>query len=326
MGTIWGKIAPQSALSQQFPPPSTFDTARDIPDLSGKVMIVTGGNSGIGYHTVKQLLLKDAKVYLAARSPTRCADAMSRLKKETNGKEPILLQLDLADLCSVRKAAEDFLSKEERLDILFNNAGVMVPPINSLTTQGYDLRTNVLGHYFFTMLLMPALKRSTTHYNIKARVITTSSFMHEMAPGPTGINWEILKGGAARDKAIKKLGMSSHWKVYALSKIGAVFLSNILVEDYGDTVVSCALHPGGLSTDLQQHTPGWQQWLLRQLLYAAPYGALTQLWAGTTLEAEAVNGKYFIPWARKGQADPRAADKKTRNQLKVWLEEQVKVF
>lgn len=85
---------------------------------------MTGGNSGIGYHIVKQLLLKNARVYLAARSPSRCEEAVKRLRSETSGKEPILLHLDLADLHSVKKAAEEFLSKEERLDILFNNACV----------------------------------------------------------------------------------------------------------------------------------------------------------------------------------------------------------
>jgi retinol dehydrogenase 12 len=86
---------------------------------------VTGGNSGVGYHIVKQLLLKDAKVYLAARSPSKYKEAAKRLKEETGGKEPILLQLDLADLQSVKTAAKEFLSKEERLDILFNNACVL---------------------------------------------------------------------------------------------------------------------------------------------------------------------------------------------------------
>jgi NAD(P)-dependent dehydrogenase (short-subunit alcohol dehydrogenase family) len=119
-------------------------------------VLVTGGNTGIGYQTVKQLLLKNAKVYLAARSPERANEAIKRLEEETK-KSAIFLQLDLADLPSVRKAAESFLAQESRLDLLFNNgcvssyqsvreidifrSGVMVSPPEMLTAQGHDLRT-----------------------------------------------------------------------------------------------------------------------------------------------------------------------------------------
>lgn len=84
---------------------------------------MTGGNTGIGFHTVRELLLKNAKVYLAARSPSKAKEAIEKLEKET-GKESILLQLDLGDLNSIKKAAREFLSKENKLDILFNNACV----------------------------------------------------------------------------------------------------------------------------------------------------------------------------------------------------------
>ncbi|KAF8195281.1 hypothetical protein K438DRAFT_1760937 [Mycena galopus ATCC 62051] len=164
-----------------FPP--KFHPERDMPDLSGKVIIVTGGNTGIGYETAKQLLLKNAKVYLAARSPDRASAAIKRLEEEIQ-KSPIFLQLDLADLTSVRKASDTFLSQESRLDILFNNECVPVPcapeiklilwkaechdlPPDQVTAQEYDLRerigvviyfiklvagfgTNVIGHFLFT--------------------------------------------------------------------------------------------------------------------------------------------------------------------------------
>lgn len=89
-----------------------------------QIALVTGGNTGIGYHTVKQLLLKNAKVYLAARSPDKAAAAIKRLEEETKGKKAIFLKLDLADLSRVRKAAEGFLALESRLDLLFNNGYV----------------------------------------------------------------------------------------------------------------------------------------------------------------------------------------------------------
>ncbi|KAF8512183.1 NAD-P-binding protein [Gautieria morchelliformis] len=327
MGNVVAIFAPQSAISQQFPPKSKFVPARDIPDLTGKVTIVTGGNSGIGYQTVKQLLLKNAKVYLAARSATRCEDAVKRLKEETGGKEPVILHLDLADLHSVKKAAEEFLSKEERLDILFNNAAVMAPPPDLLTVQGYDLQfgTNVLGHYFFTMLLLPALERSTTYHETKSRVVNTSSAVHDFAPGRTGLDWKTMKG-AGREEAIKRLGYVPQWKLYGASKIGSIFLSNILTRYHGDVVTSCAVHPGSIITDLVKYLPGWQQWITHKICHPAPFGAFTQLWAGTTREAEGVSGKYLIPWARVGKADPRAANEATQDELKGWLDLQLKEY
>jgi hypothetical protein len=139
MGNTLAKIAPNSSLSKDlYPPSSTFEPERDIPDLSGKVRLinyvswiwygkngfqvalVTGGNTGIGFHTVKQLLLKNATVYLAARSRERGAEAIARLEADT-GRKAIFLQLDLADLASVRRAATSFLEQESQLDILFNN-------------------------------------------------------------------------------------------------------------------------------------------------------------------------------------------------------------
>ncbi|ELU35905.1 short chain dehydrogenase domain-containing protein [Rhizoctonia solani AG-1 IA] len=100
-----------NALSQSFPPKSLF-SVEQIPDLTGQVIIVTGGNAGVGKETCKAscsaLLNKNAKVYLAARSKSRADDAIEWLKSETNGKAPIFLELDLGNLASVRKAAEEF--------------------------------------------------------------------------------------------------------------------------------------------------------------------------------------------------------------------------
>ncbi|KAF8512182.1 NAD-P-binding protein [Gautieria morchelliformis] len=323
--SIIGWIAPQSRLSQQFPPDSTFDPGRDIPDLTGKVALVTGGNAGIGYHTVKHLLLKNAKVYLAGRSPARCADAVKQLKDDT-GREPVVLNLDLADLPSVRRGAEEFLAKEERLDILYNNAGVLAPPLDRLTEQGYDLRTNVLGHYFLTTLLLPALVRSTAHHNTKSRILHVSSIGHDLAPRPTGLDWRTVKGGPERDRAIREYGPVATWRLYGASKMGNILLSHIFTRYHGDHVVSCPLHPGLLMTDIWGYAPRWLQWILGYILYPVPDGALTQLWAGTTPEAEGISGKYLIPWARVGKANPPAYNEETQDKLKEWLEAELKGY
>ncbi|CCO34593.1 hypothetical protein BN14_08697 [Rhizoctonia solani AG-1 IB] len=312
-------------FSQAFPPKSLF-SVEQIPDLTGQVVIVTGGNAGVGKETCKALLNKNAKVYLAARSKSRADDAIEWLKAETNGKAPIFLELDLGNLDSVRKAAEEFKSKEQELHVLFNNAGVMTPPVEQRTANGYDLQfgTNVLGHYFFTTLLLPTLihtAKSSPLARGHARVINTSSSAVYFVP-KGGIAWETLGTDASSTAACKKLGTGG---LYAQSKLGNVLFSNELAKRYADQgIISSSLNPGNLQTDLQRHIPWLVAKAMNLFLYPASYGALTQLWSGTSLDGESHSGKFLIPWARVGDAGPSSHDEKLAEKLWSWLEEQVK--
>jgi len=165
-------------------------TFEDIPDQTGRVVLVTGGNTGLGYVTCQELLAKGAKVYLAGRQSQKSEDAIERLKKETGKDNVHLLPVDLSELKSVRTAAETFLSKEKRLDILINNAGVLAVPVDELTKDGYDMHfgVNLLAHHHLTVLLLPALIAADT----PARVVNLSSFGHQFAPAE-GISFETLK-------------------------------------------------------------------------------------------------------------------------------------
>ncbi|KAF8152852.1 hypothetical protein K438DRAFT_1623060 [Mycena galopus ATCC 62051] len=331
MGNALAKIAPNSSLSQDlYPPSSKFQPQHDIPDLTGKVALVTGGNTGIGFHTVQQLLLKNATVYLASRSADKGAKAIKRLEEAT-GRKALFLQLDLADLASVRHAATSFLAQESRLDILFNNGGVMVTPVAQLTAQNQDLQfgTNVTGHYFLTQLLLPALICSFQATKVPARVIHTSSSGHKQACPGTGIEFVSLTGGPARNAWLKKL--TKRWmalgrRLYGESKLGNILVSNHLAKKYSDVLVSCALHPGSVRTNLQQNLPGLMQRMLDVVLPPPDMGAYTQLWAGTTAEPNQINGQYLIPWARMGKADPISSSSKLEEQTIAWLEEQIQGF
>ncbi|KAJ7225004.1 NAD(P)-binding protein [Mycena rebaudengoi] len=304
MGNFLAKIAPNSKLSTDlFAPTSKFIPERDIPDLSGKIALVTGGNTGLGYHTVKQLLLKNAKVYLAARSAEKGAEAIRRLEEETK-KAAIFIQLDLADLRSVRKAADAFLAQESRLDLLFNNGGVMVSPTEQLTAQKHDLQfgTNVIGHYFLTELLITALAASQQATNVPARVINTSSSAHTFAPAGT-IDFASLRGGLARDALIKKWGsFRAPWNLYGESKLGNILVSNHLAKAHADILVSCALHPGGIRSNARF------------------------LWAATTASPAQINGEYLIPWARVGKAAPSAGNTTLEEDVIAYLKEQVEGY
>ncbi|KAJ6549157.1 NAD-P-binding protein [Mycena sp. CBHHK59/15] len=304
-----------------------------MPDLSGKAcsffsLGASGqlsvidhschwGNTGIGYQTVKQLLLKNAKVYLAARSEEKAAAAIQKLEEETK-KTALFIQLDLADLPSVRKAAETFLAQEQKLDILFNNGGVMVSPPEMLTAQNFDLQfgTNVIGHYFLTDLLVCApyqsinlplitfSERSSPH---SRRLINTSSMGHQFAPS-TGIEFFCDR------------------KLYGESKLGNILVSNYFAKNHSDILVSCSVHPGGIRTELQRHFASWQQVIGKMFLYPAPMGAHTQLWAGTVATPAQITGQYVVPWGQVGKPDKRALNTKLEEEVVAYIKEQVKDF
>ncbi|KAJ7211586.1 hypothetical protein GGX14DRAFT_362564 [Mycena pura] len=128
-----------SVIDQNFFPPKATWTTADVPDLSSRVTLVTGANSGLGFETAKVLLRHNAKVYVACRSISKGEAARATLKNET-GKEAILLPLGLSSLDSIKQAAAEFRRQESELHVLFNNAGVMACPNALLTHEGYDLQ------------------------------------------------------------------------------------------------------------------------------------------------------------------------------------------
>ncbi|KAJ7491400.1 NAD(P)-binding protein [Mycena galericulata] len=345
--------------------PKKFNPARDIPDLSDKVysipfaskvffltnhfakiIIVTGGNIGIGYETVKALLLKNATVYLAARSPAKGNAAITELETETK-KRAKLLELDLADLKSVRRAAEAFLARESRLDILFNNGGVMSPPVDQLTAQGYDLQfgTNTLGHFFLTELLLPALTESHAHFSAPARIIHTSSTGHILTP-KRDIFFDAVKGGPARDALAKKwdgiwyvffaalpksrlpsiLAHASRRKFYGASKLGNIIVSDYYAQNHSDILVSCSLHPGLIRSGLQRHGNRIFKFLTGLAFSPTHVGAYNQLWAATTASAQEVNGKYFLPVGVAKPPGGITGDKELAADVIAYLKEAVKEF
>lgn len=304
-----------NAANSMICPKGDF-TADQIPDLSGRIAIVTGGNTGIGKETIKVLLQRNVKVYLGARSKLKAELAIQELKEQT-GREAIFLELDLGNLASVRKTAEEYMSKESELHILFNNAGVMTPPKEMLTDDSYDLQfgTNVIGPFLFTQLLMPALlagKASSPDEH--ARIVMTSS----SAALVYTLNFDSFKDGPARRK------MSTE-QLYQQSKFADAVLGRQFANKYKDQgIISYSADPGLIQTDLQRHMPSMQRRIIGTMLRPAPMGALTQLWAGTMPEALEHNGEYLIPWARIGRCREEAYDDELGNRLWNWLVEETK--
>ncbi|KAG1871923.1 NAD(P)-binding protein [Suillus tomentosus] len=310
MGHIW------SAYIRETYPPSTKFHASDVPDMSGKVVLVTGANSGIGKETARVLLTKNAKVYVACRDKAKGENAIRDLKEST-GKEACFLQLNLANLKSIKASGEEFLQREPVLHVLFNNAGVMAPPIEMLTDDGYDLQfgTNVLGHFYFTKIVMPALLAGATRSpDGTARIVNTASNAHWFG----SLDYNTFKDSPARkQKSVKNL--------YGQSKMGNILFAAEVAKRYGNRgIVSTALNPGGIKTELGRYHGSFSKTISSIIFHDVSLGALTQLYAGTTAEGANLNGKYLVPWARIGNTHPDTQDPQQASELWNWLEDQVK--
>ncbi|KAK7064582.1 NAD(P)-binding protein [Favolaschia claudopus] len=310
-----------SLYAQSFPPPPLFNPDTHIPDLSNKIILITGGYSGIGEATVRELLQHDAKVYIAGRNRDKYEQCIARSKSETKGREPLFLQVDLGNLCSIKRAAEEFLSKEKELHVLFNHAGQMLCPVDRTTDDGYDAQfgTNVLGHFFLTKQLLPALiAGAKSSPDGRARVVNTSSFAHYFG----SLDYETFKDSPKR-RRLTKARLSSQ------SKLGNVMFSNELARRHGHQgIVSTVLNPGHIRTSWRDNIPKYQAAAVDFILHEPDHGALTLLWAGTSPETVIYNGqnKFLIPWARLSEAKAGADDETTCGNLWSWLEEQIQDF
>jgi NAD(P)-dependent dehydrogenase (short-subunit alcohol dehydrogenase family) len=194
-------------------------TENNIGDQSGKVFIVTGATGGIGKELIKILYDQNAKVYIAARSNSKAKKLIEEVKlasPESKG-ELAFLKLELDDLTTIKASAEEFLAKENRLDVLWNNAGVMIPPEGSKTKQGYELQLGInnLGHFLFTHFLTPILQKTAkASAPNSVRVLWVSSSAADGAPRPA---IDLSNMDYSRKEGL--------WGPYMRSKAGSVIHS-----------------------------------------------------------------------------------------------------
>jgi NAD(P)-dependent dehydrogenase (short-subunit alcohol dehydrogenase family) len=217
--------------------------AADIPFLAGKRVLITGANSGIGYHAALKLARKGAHVMLASRDRKRGEEALARLDADSPSAHTELVIFDLASLGSVRDFAEKELAKHRPMHILINNAGVMTPPKRLQTADGFELQfgTNVLGHFALSALLMPALEMAAAESGERPRVVTIASIAHKRGQ----LDFDDLQ-------STKSYGPMRAYQQSKLADLMFTFELDRRLRAASSRVMSVAAHPGVAQTNLFQ--------------------------------------------------------------------------
>ncbi|KAG0646559.1 Short-chain dehydrogenase reductase [Hyphodiscus hymeniophilus] len=282
-----------SLFSAIFPPPPTF-TEKDLQSLAGKVFIVTGAASGVGFELAKILYGAGGTVYIAARSTSRCEGAIQKIKNQAGNSKPVgrleSIVVDLADLASVKDAANEFLRRETRLDVLVHNAGVMMPPAGSKGKQGHGLEmaTNCLAPYLLTILLEPLLIRTAASSpTLSVRVVFIVSLIQFGTP----------QGGVMFDSQGNPQTLSSKSDTYMQSKAGGALLAGEFAKRLESRNI--------LSV---RDLPGIASSIMKRVFKEPVYGAYTELYASLSPELKAEhNGGYIMAWGRIAQLPAHVA-------------------
>ncbi|NLU39107.1 MAG: SDR family NAD(P)-dependent oxidoreductase [Bacteroidales bacterium] len=290
-------------------------TFENIPDLQGKTIIVTGGNSGLGYESVKAFALKGATVILACRNLAKGEKAKNEILKTNPSGEIQVMQLDLANLTSVEAFAKKFASEHKQLNVLLNNAGIMATP-NIKTDDGFEaqLGTNHLGHFALTGHLLPLLKGTP-----QSRVVNVSSLAH--------------KGGKMdfNDLMFEKCRKFKPMRAYGQSKLANLLFTYELQRFFEANNIDCiavAAHPGGSNTRLANHfeTNKFMEAvskIARGAMQPAAKGALPQIRA--SVDANVKGGDYFGPsgigelFGYPVLVKSNAASHNEENARKLWV-------
>ncbi|MGD0118537.1 MAG: oxidoreductase [Candidatus Binatus sp.] len=297
-------------------PDKTPWTADDMPDLSGKTIVVTGGNSGIGYEAALEFARKRAEVILACRDLGKARSAAAQITASSSGAKVSVMELDLANLASVRGFSEAFHLEHPALHVLVNNAGVMAIPYRQ-TADGFEMQfgTNHLGHFALTGLLLDRLVASEG-----ARVVNVSSGAHRFG----SIHFDDLQWKQNYRK----------WRAYGQSKLANLLFTFELqrrADAAGKKLLSVACHPGYAATNLQAVGPKMSgssiaEYLMdlgnRAFAQSAAMGALPTEYAAVASDVH--GGEYIGPdgvgefWGHPKRVPYSAAAKDTAAAAKLW--------
>ncbi|KAM0263962.1 hypothetical protein ACHAQJ_000997 [Trichoderma viride] len=299
-----------SFLKSYFPVNPTL-LEKDVPNLLGRVFIITGGTSGVGLQLAKILYHANAtRIYILSRSVQSGDAAIEAVTKSvpppgmkhrtTEPKDAItFLQLDLSDFSSIKAAAESFLQIETRLDVIWHNAAIMLAPEGSVSKQGHELTfaTNVLGPFLFQKFLTPVMLKtaeSSDSAQGSVRVCWAGAGTAVTPPGKDGIVWDDW--GLSTNEFEGFRGRTAR---YIQSKAANAILASEMARRYPH-IISCAFNPGALRTDIARHAPWYLQTIHNLMSHPVRFGALTELYAGLSEEVAQRNGCFIIPFGQVG--------------------------
>ncbi|KAF2469114.1 NAD(P)-binding protein [Lindgomyces ingoldianus] len=327
-----------ATLSQLFPPAPGL-TETNLPSQKGKVFAITGGTSGVGFELAKILYYAGGTVFITSRSTPSLAATIKQIKSEALSESEGDIDgvvLDLADLSTIKQAAEALLAKTRHIDVLFLNAGVSQPPPGITTAQGYELQlgVNCLGHFLLAHILLPALVTAADKSKERQEV-----------PGTTRIIWtssQVVDGAPTGGFPMSVIVTPPAKPIvnYTNSKLGNWYLASYfstLPQVRNSSILSITQNPGNMKTNLMRHGAKWMYYLAFPLLYPGKMGAYTELWAGLSSELGMLDaGGYVVPWGRKhpGLREDLLKSLKSKEnggtgraeEFAAWCEEQVKDF
>lgn len=252
-------------------------------DLAEKTFVITGANTGIGRDTAFALARRGARVVLACRSREKTEPVLEQIRREAPSAATGFVPLDLSDLASVRRAAEQLLAEERRIDVLVNNAGLAGQ--RGLTKDGFELHfgVNHLGHYLLTRLLLGRIEASAP-----ARVVTVASRAHARC---RGIDFEAVR---------RPTKTVSGMKEYGVSKLANVLFSRELSRRVpSERVSTYALHPGVIASDIWRRAPWPVRPLMKVFMGSTEEGAKTSLHCATAPELAGRSGLYWDDCAER---------------------------
>jgi NAD(P)-dependent dehydrogenase (short-subunit alcohol dehydrogenase family) len=276
-------------------------------DLQGRTFFVTGANSGLGRATVEALADRGGSVVLASRSEEKTRPVLEAIRSRRRDADLHFVPIDLADLSSVRRAAEEFLASGRSLDVLINNAGLA--GARGLTKDGFEITigTNHVGPFLLTALLLPALSAAP-----QGRIVNVSSRAHFTVKH---LDWTLLER--------RTTSARSRFHEYAVSKLMNVLHAKELARQLAETrVTTYSVHPGTVASNIWRSIP----WPIRPLMTAFMLpneeGAKTQIYCATAPELSTASGRYYEK-CREVPPSPLANDEALARELFARSEEAI---